>query len=98
MLKYKLAGRDGALRLSFARDEKAIQIAERKDGRYVLVTNAKLSADEMLKAFKGQCGAERRFHILKGPLTGRGDGRGGKFKKVSRGGSSSSVGVSTAQV
>ena len=68
LLKYKLTGRDGSLCLSFERDEKAIEAAGRVDGRYALVTNAELSADEMLKAFKGQCGSEQRFHILKGPL------------------------------
>jgi transposase len=68
LLKYKLTGRDGALRLSVERDEEAIKKAGRVDGRYALVTNAGLSADEMLKAFKGQCRAEQRFHVLKGPL------------------------------
>jgi transposase len=68
LVKCQLTGRDGALRLSFERDEKAIQQAAGLDGRYALVTNAELSADEMLKAFKGQCRAEQRFHILKGPL------------------------------
>jgi hypothetical protein len=68
LLKYKLTGRDGALRLSFERDEEAIEAAALVDGRYGLVTNAESSADEILNAFKGQCGAEQRFHILKGPL------------------------------
>jgi transposase len=67
-LKYTLSGRDGALQLNYARDEAAIAEAARLDGRYALVTNADLSADDMLKEFKGQCCAEQRFHILKGPL------------------------------
>jgi transposase len=68
LLKYQLSGQDGALQLNFTRDEAALAEAARLDGRYALVTNADLSADDMLKAFKGQCRAEQRFHILKGPL------------------------------
>ena len=68
LVTYQLSGQDGQLQLSFARDEAAIAQAERVDGRYALVTNADLSADEILTEFKAQCKVEQRFSLLKGPL------------------------------
>jgi len=68
LITWALTGTEGDLTLSFARDEAAIAAAAQVDGRYALVTNAPLSADEMLTHFKAQCCSEQRFSILKGPV------------------------------
>jgi transposase len=68
LVTYQLTGRDGHLRLTFARDEEAIAQAVSVEGRYALVTNTALSADEILFHYKAQCKVEQRFSIFKGPL------------------------------
>jgi len=65
LLDWSLAGEDGQLTLSFAVDETALTESEQQDGRYALVTNSDLSADEMLTAFKRQSSVEGRFRVLK---------------------------------
>ena len=62
-----MAGRE-ALSLTFGVDEQASQAAQQLDGRYALVTNSELSANEMLVAFKQQASVEHRFRILKDDL------------------------------
>lgn len=68
LITWTLTSTEGDLTLSFAPDEAAIAAAAQIDGRYALVTNASLSADEMLIQFKAQCCSEHRFSILKGPV------------------------------
>jgi transposase len=68
LITWTLTGTEGDLTLTFARDEVAIAAAAQHDGRYALVTNAPLSADDMLQQFKAQCCSEQRFSILKGPV------------------------------
>lgn len=63
-----MTGEDGALSLTVTRDTDALQAAQQLDGRYALVTNSNLSADEMLIAFKQQASVEHRFRILKDDL------------------------------
>ena len=68
LINWKLAGEDGALRLTVEKEDAAIAAAQAVDGRYALVTNSDLSADEMLIAYKQQSTAEGRFGIIKGPV------------------------------
>ena len=68
LVNWTLSGEDGALSLVFEADQAAIAAAARLDGRYALVTNADLSADEMLTHFKAQHRVEQRFSIVKGPV------------------------------
>jgi transposase len=68
LINWDLAGEDGALRLTVEKDDAAIVAAQALDGRYALVTNSDLSADEMLIAYKQQSTAEGRFGIIKGPI------------------------------
>lgn len=68
LINWQLAGEDAALTLTFKLDDEAVARAAAVDGRYALVTNADLSADEMLADFKRQCLVEGRFGIVKGPV------------------------------
>ena len=65
LLDWALTGEDGQLTLTFAVNATALEEAQRLDGRYALVTNSDLSADEMLTAFKRQSSVEGRFRVLK---------------------------------
>jgi transposase len=68
LLTWTLSGEDGDLSLTLELDEAALAAAQHMDGRYALVTNSDLSANEMLVAFKHQSTAEHRFRIIKGPV------------------------------
>lgn len=65
LVDWSLTGEDGQLTLTFAVNDTARDEAQQLDGRYALVTNSALSADEMLTAFKRQSSVERRFRVLK---------------------------------
>jgi len=45
-----------------------MELSKERDGRYLLVTNRPLSADEMLSHFKGQDKIEKHIHAIKGPI------------------------------
>ena len=68
LIQWELTGADGALSLAITLDSEALQAAQQLDGRYALITNSILSADEMLVAFKQQASVEHRFRILKDDL------------------------------
>ena len=68
LIQWQLTGEDGNLTLTFQIDEQALQTAQQLDGRYALVTNSDLSADQILVAFKQQASVEHRFRILKDDL------------------------------
>lgn len=68
LIHWELTGVDGALSLTIRTNEAARQAAQARDGRYALVTNSDLSANEMLMAFKQQASVEHRFRILKDDL------------------------------
>jgi Transposase DDE domain len=56
-------------RFSYSIDEKAIERAERSDGKLVLLTSIKdLSAEEVLTRYKNLADIERRFRVLKRDL------------------------------
>lgn len=63
-----LRGADGALSLQLEVDEDALERARAGDGRYLLVTNRSLTADEMLARFKEQDRIEKRIGTIKGPI------------------------------
>lgn len=65
LLDWSLTGEDGQLAFHWAVNEAALAEAQQRDGRYALVTNSDLSADEMLTAFKQQSSVEGRFRVLK---------------------------------
>jgi transposase len=65
LLDWSLTGEDGQLTLTFAVNDTKWDASQRLDGRYALVTNSALSADEMLTAFKRQSSVEGRFRVLK---------------------------------
>lgn len=65
LVDWSLTGDDGHLTLTFAVNETKRDESQRLDGRYALVTNSTLSADEMLTAFKRQSSVEGRFRVLK---------------------------------
>ena len=68
LIQWELTGEDGALSLTVTLNSQALQDAQQLDGRYALVTNSDLSADDMLLAFKQQASVEHRFRILKDDL------------------------------
>lgn len=67
-VKVQLMGIDGNLTLSFDIDVKLITQAAQRDGRYLIITNRHLSAEEMLLRFKQQDKIEKRNRMLKGPI------------------------------
>lgn len=68
LITWTLTDDEGQLVFQFERDDDAIAAAQAIDGRYALVTNSDLSADEMLVGYKQQSKVEGRFNIIKGPI------------------------------
>jgi transposase len=68
LVDAQLTGEDGELIFSFAVNAKQMELSKERDGRYLLVTNRPLSADEMLSHFKGQDKIEKHVHVIKGPI------------------------------
>lgn len=60
LIDWSLTGEEGQLTLTFAVNETKRDELQQLDGRYALVTNSDLSADEMLIAFKRQSSVEGR--------------------------------------
>lgn len=67
-VEVALEGEAGALRLEIALDEETLERAAAGDGRYLLVTNRRLSAEEMLTRFKERDRVEKRIEVIKGPI------------------------------
>lgn len=65
LIQWQLEGQDAALTLSIQVDETTLDASQHMDGRYALISNTQLSANEMLRAFKQQSSVEQRFRILK---------------------------------
>jgi hypothetical protein len=68
LVDVKLTGNDGKLEMSFSVSAEKLANAKEKDGRYMLVTNRELTADEMLRHFKEQDKIEKRNMTIKGPI------------------------------
>jgi len=68
LVAVQLEGEEGQLVLSVCVKEEQIALAQERDGRYLLVTNRPLSAEEMLTHFKEQDKIEKRTRSLKGPI------------------------------
>jgi len=68
LVAVQLEGEDGQLVLSLCVKEEQIALAQERDGRYLLVTNRPLSAEEMLTHFKEQDKIEKHNRSLKGPI------------------------------
>ena len=64
----QLEGEEGQLVLSFGVQAEQLALAQERDGRYLLVTNRPLSAEEMVRQFKAQDQIEKRNRTLKGPI------------------------------
>ena len=72
LVDIQLSGEDGTLELTFRINRQRLAEARTLDGRYALATNAHpLDASETLTLFKGQDGVEKRFRVVKGPLSVR---------------------------
>lgn len=60
---------DGRLSLKFQINRERLDAARALEGRYILATNADhLSADDMLRIYKGQDKVEKTYRTTKGPL------------------------------
>jgi len=68
LVAVHLEGEDGQLVLRFDIRTEPMALAQERDGRYLLVTNRPLSAEEMMEHFKAQDQIEKRNQTLKGPL------------------------------
>jgi transposase len=68
LVDVQLTGADGKLSMSFSVSAEKLANAKEKDGRYVLVTNRELTADQMLRHFKEQDKIEKRNMTIKGPI------------------------------
>ena len=68
LVEVQLQGEDGQLVLRFDVRADRMTLAQEQDGRYLLVTNRPLSAEEMMKHFKAQDQLEKRNQTLKGPI------------------------------
>jgi transposase len=71
LVQTELSGIDRHLNMSFAIDREALAQAQALDGKYLLGTNASLSASKTLSLFKAQDGVEKANRTLKGPLSVR---------------------------
>jgi transposase len=59
----------GSVNLHWQIDSQALSQAEKKDGRYLLVTNDwSLTHEEMLALYRQKDGVEKRFHVCKSDL------------------------------
>lgn len=61
-------GTSGQLILNFEVNAEKLAYAKEKDGRYMLVTNSCLTANDMLIRFKEQDKIEKRNRTIKGPI------------------------------
>ena len=68
LVDIELTGTYGQLILDFEVSAEKLAYAEEKDGRYMLITNRTLTADEMLRHFKEQDKIEKRNQTIKGPI------------------------------
>lgn len=68
LVEVQLEGEEGQLVLSFGVQAEQLALAQERDGRYLLVTNRPLSAEEMVRQFKAQDQIEKRNRTLKGPI------------------------------
>lgn len=68
LVDVQLTGVDGELTLRFTVNPEQLALAQEQDGRYLLVTNRPLSAEEMITRFKGQDKIEKRIRTFKGPI------------------------------
>ena len=68
LVEVQLEGEDGQLVLRVDVRADPMTLAQERDGRYLLVTNRPLSAEEMIKHFKAQDQIEKRNQTLKGPI------------------------------
>jgi transposase len=60
---------DGRLGLRFQINRERLAAAQALEGRYIIATNAEhLSADDMLRIYKGQDKVEKAYRTTKGPL------------------------------
>jgi hypothetical protein len=60
---------DGRLGLQFQINRERLAAARALEGKYILATNARhLSADDMLRIYKGQDKVEKVYRTTKGPL------------------------------
>lgn len=67
-MEVQLEGEEGQLVLSFGGQAEQMVLAQERDGRYLLITNRPLSAEEMVRQFKAQDHLENRTRPLKGPI------------------------------
>jgi transposase len=68
LVDMQLTGEDGELALSFSINPEQLELAQERDGRYMLGTNRPLSEEEMLFHFKRQDRIEKRIRTIKGPI------------------------------
>jgi transposase len=68
-IDVRLEGEEGSLVLTYQVNAEKLAAAERRDGRYAVLTNCwELSADEAFAHLKAQDQVEKRIWVLKGPL------------------------------
>jgi hypothetical protein len=68
LISVQLEGDDGQLTLSFDINEQQLETAKERDGRYLLITNRCLSAEEIIRRFKRQDKVEKCNRTIKGPI------------------------------
>jgi len=68
LLSVELSGDDGELSLNWSLEEAAIAQARSLDGRYLLITNTTVTADEVFAAYKRQHVVESNFRTFKSGL------------------------------
>jgi transposase len=68
LVDIQLTGDDGQLAFSFCVNAEQTEFSKERDGRYLLVTNRPLSAEEMLSHFKSQDKIEKHIGTFKGPI------------------------------
>jgi transposase len=71
LMRVEASGRKGAVRLRWWVDRIRLREAMRRDGRYLLVTNAALSPSRMLELYRSKNGLDQRFRVGKQDLAVR---------------------------
>jgi len=71
LVKARVEGEDGGLKMTVCRDEEALQRLSRLDGKYILATSLDWQPSRLIQTYKGRCIVEARIRNMKSRLAVR---------------------------